>query len=93
MKIGIVGWGLEAQSAFKYFGPQHDYLIVNESQQDNFPSESERIKVHFLANEAPIGIGGQVEDLSYFDGIETCDKIIYQPTAYFNLQKAFGDNK
>jgi len=92
MKIGIVGWGLESQSAFRYFGPSHDYLIVNESAQDNFPPESNKIKVRFLANKAPIGIPGQVQDLSYLKGIEECDKIIYQPTAYFNLQKVFGDN-
>jgi UDP-N-acetylmuramoylalanine--D-glutamate ligase len=92
MKIGIVGWGLETQSAYKYFGPQHEYLIVNESQQDNFPPESEHVKVHFLANKAPIGIPGQVQDLGYLQGIDAYDKIIYQPTAYFNLKKVFGDN-
>ena len=92
MKIGIVGWGLEAQSAYRHFGPGHDYLIVNESVQDDFPPESDKIKVRYLANKAPVGIGGQVKDLSYLEGIETCDKIVYQPTAFFNLKKAFGDN-
>jgi UDP-N-acetylmuramoylalanine--D-glutamate ligase len=91
MKIGIVGWGLEAQSAFRHFGPEHEYLIVNESAQDNFPTESDKVKVRFLAAQAPAGIGGQVTDLSYLKGIEACDKIIYQPTAYFSLKKAFDD--
>jgi UDP-N-acetylmuramoylalanine-D-glutamate ligase len=90
MKIGIVGWGLEAQSAFRFFGTQHEYLIVNESEQANFPEQSDRVKVQFLTQKAPVGIGGQVSDLSYLDGIDDCDKIIYQPTAIFNLQKAFS---
>src|SRR6266404_5794461 len=92
MKIGIVGWGLEAQSAYRFFGPEHEYLIVNEARQDDLPPESDKVKVQFLTNPAPPGIGGQVADLSYLQGIENCDKIVYQPTAYFNLQKAFGDN-
>jgi len=92
MKIGIVGWGLEAQSAFRYFGPEHEYLIVNESRQDNFPPQTDKIQVRFLATDAPVGIGGQVSDLSYLEGIEKCDKIVYQPTSYFNLKKVFGDD-
>jgi UDP-N-acetylmuramoylalanine--D-glutamate ligase len=92
MKIGIVGWGVESQSAYRYFGPEHQYLIVNETVQDNFPPESDTVKIRFLDNKAPIGIAGQVTDLSYLDGIELCDKVVYQPTAYFNLQKKFGDN-
>lgn len=91
MKIAIVGWGLEAQSAYRFFGPEHEYLIVNESYQEDFPSENEKVKVRFLNTAAPVGIGGQVADLSYLEGIELCDKIIYQPTAYFNLQKTFGN--
>ena len=90
MKIGIVGWGLEAKSAFKFFGPEQDYLIVNDSLQADFPPESDKIKVQFIAAPAPVGIGGQVADLSYLEGIEHCDKIIYQPTAFFSLQKKFG---
>ena len=92
MKIAIVGWGLEAQSAFRFFGPENEYLIVNESSQNDFPPESDRIKVRYLPKSAPIGIGGQVKDLSYLDGIDAYDKVIYQPTAYFNLKKVFGDN-
>jgi len=93
MKIGIVGWGLEAQSAYKFFGPDNEYLIVNESAQADLPRQSDKVKVRFVDAAAPVGIGGQVADLSYLEGIEGCDKIIYQPTAYFNLQKAFGNNQ
>src|SRR5579863_781215 len=92
MKIGIVGWGLEAKSAYKFFGPEHEYLIVNESAQADLPLPSDTIQVRYLERPAPPGVAGQIEDLSYLDGIETCDKIVYQPTAYFNLQKKFGDN-
>jgi len=91
MKIAIVGWGLEGQSAYRYFGPEHEYLIVNESRQDNFPLESDRLKVRFLDILAPVGIGGQIQDLSYLEGIDQCDKIVYQPTAVFNLRRVFGD--
>src|SRR5579862_7744772 len=93
MRIGIVGWGLEAQSAFRFFGPDHEYLIVNESPSKDFPTESDKIKIQFGAQVAPVGIGGQVEDLSYLRGVEDCDKIVFQPTAIFNLQKAYGDNQ
>jgi UDP-N-acetylmuramoylalanine--D-glutamate ligase len=92
MKIGIVGWGLEAQSAYRFFGPDHEYLIVNESNQEDLPTETEKVKVQFISNPAPVGIGGQVQDLSYLEGIENCDKIVYQPTSIFNLQKIFKDD-
>lgn len=92
MKIGIVGWGLEGQSAFRYFGPDHEYLIVNESRHDNFPPQSDKVKVQFIDQEVPVGIGGQGTDLSYLEGIEDCDKIVYQPTSLFNLQKVFRDD-
>lgn len=92
MKIGIVGWGLEAQSAYRFYGPGHEYLIANEAKQDDFPTPSDKIRLQYLDNEAPAGIGGQVQDLSYLKGVENCDKIVYQPTAYFNLKKVFGDD-
>ena len=92
MRIGIVGWGIEGQSAYRHFGPEHEYLIVNESAQSDFPPASDRVKVRFLEGKAPVGIAGQVQDLSYLEGIDACDRIVYQPTAYFNLKKVFGDN-
>ncbi len=77
----------------RFFGPEHDYLIVNEHPRDDFPPRSEKVKVHFLDSEKPAGISGNVEDISYLEGIEDCDKIIYSVTSYWNLKKAFGDDK
>jgi UDP-N-acetylmuramoylalanine--D-glutamate ligase len=92
MKIGIVGWGIEGQSAFSYFGPEHEYLIVNEEPRGDFPAQSEKVKVQFLDKEKPAGVTSNVQDLSYLDGLEECDKIIYSPTSRKNLEKKFGDN-
>jgi UDP-N-acetylmuramoylalanine--D-glutamate ligase len=92
MRIGIVGWGLEAQSAYRYYGPEHKYLIVNESKNDDLPAESSSIKVQYLDHIHGHNLRGSVQDLSYLSGIQDCDKIIYQPTAYFNLKKVFGDD-
>jgi UDP-N-acetylmuramoylalanine--D-glutamate ligase len=89
MKIAIIGWGVEGQSAFRYFGPEHSYLIVNETPQDDFPPESDSVKVQFIKSEAPVGITGQVQDLSYLNGIEDCDKVIYSVTAAKNLETVF----
>lgn len=92
MKIGIVGWGVEGQSAYRYFGPDHEYLIVNEHQRDDFPPQAATVKVQYLAGEKPVGVTGNVEDLSYLGGIETCEKIIYTPTSLPNLKRVFGDD-
>ncbi|HET7528685.1 MAG TPA: UDP-N-acetylmuramoyl-L-alanine--D-glutamate ligase, partial [Candidatus Saccharimonadales bacterium] len=93
MKIGLVGWGLETKSAFHYFGPDNDYLIVNEAPQDDFPSQSEHIAVRFLPGQRPPGLTGNVADLSYLEGIQDCDKIIYSTPAAKNLEAKFGDDK
>ncbi|MEK7562031.1 MAG: UDP-N-acetylmuramoyl-L-alanine--D-glutamate ligase [Patescibacteria group bacterium] len=93
MKIGIVGWGIEGQSAFHYFGPDHDYLIVNEHPRDDFPGQSDKIKVQFLTEEKPPGITSNVTDLSYLDGIEKCEKIVYSVTSIKNLEQKFGQDK
>lgn len=92
MKIGIVGWGVEGQSAYNYFGPDHSYLIVNEHPRDDFPAESDQVKVQYLRADKPVGVTGNAEDLSYLNGLEECDKVIYSPTAVKNLEKHFGDN-
>lgn len=91
MKVGLVGWGVETKSAFKYFGPEHDYLIVSEQPKDDFPPQSDKITLQFLATAKEPGLTGTVEDLSYLDGLESCDKIIYSVTSYKNLRKHFGD--
>jgi UDP-N-acetylmuramoylalanine--D-glutamate ligase len=93
MKIAIVGWGIEGQSAYNYFGAEHEYLIVNESPVNDMPAESQHVKLQFLKEDGGYGLRGRVGDLSYLDGIEQCDKIIYTPTAYFNLKKKYGDSE
>jgi UDP-N-acetylmuramoylalanine--D-glutamate ligase len=89
-KIGIVGWGVEGQSAFKFFGPEHEYLIVNEHPRDDFPPESDKIQVQYINAERQAGLSSNVQDLSYLDGIDKCDKIIYSVTTPKNLEKKFG---
>lgn len=89
MKIGIVGWGVEGKSAFNYFGPEHNYLIVNEHPADDFPAESDKIKLQYLSTDKPVGITGQAQDLSYLNGIEDCDKVIYSVTSAKNLETVF----
>lgn len=93
MKIGIVGWGVEGRSAHRYFGPEHEYLIVNEEPREDFPPESDKLRVQYLQKARPAGTPSNAEDLSYLDGIEGYDKIIYQPTALHNLQKYFGHDQ
>src|SRR5580765_5873287 len=93
MKIGIVGWGLEGQSAYKYFGPDNDYLIVNEEPSPNLPAQSDKVKVQFLSGERTPGLTGNVDDLSYLNGIENCDKVIYSVTSAKNLEKKFGKDQ
>ncbi|MBX4197148.1 UDP-N-acetylmuramoyl-L-alanine--D-glutamate ligase [Candidatus Saccharibacteria bacterium] len=92
MKIGIVGWGLEGQSAFRFYGAEHEYLIVNEEPRNDFPVQDKRLKIQFLPNKRAPGLTGNVADLSYLDGIEGCDKIIYSVTNAKNLEKKFGKN-
>ncbi len=92
MKIGIVGWGLEGQSAFRFFGPDHEYLIANEEPRDDFPPLSDKVKVQYIDTPRTPGLTGNVQDLSYLDGIEDCDKIIYTPTVRKNLEQLFPEN-
>jgi UDP-N-acetylmuramoylalanine--D-glutamate ligase len=88
MKIGIVGWGLETQSAFRYFGTSHKYVIVNEEPRDDFPV-SDNIEIHALSDKRAVGLAGNVSDLSYLDYLNDCDTVIYQPSAHKNLEKHF----
>lgn len=92
MKIGIVGWGVEGQSAMRWFGPEHEYLIVNEHPRDDFPPETDKVKVRFLDSVKPPGITGSTPDISYLNGIDNCDKIVYSVTSYWNLKRAFGSD-
>src|SRR3972149_5543081 len=93
MRIGIVGWGIESQSAYRYFGPEHSYLIVNEHPRDDFPDESGTVRVQYIPKERAPGLTGNVEDLSYLEGLDSCDKIVYSVTSYKNLQKAYGNDE
>jgi UDP-N-acetylmuramoylalanine--D-glutamate ligase len=90
MKIGIVGWGLEGQSAYRYYGAEHEYLIASEEPRDDFPAQDKTTKVQFVSSKRAPGLTGNVEDLSYLDGIEACDKIIYSVPAAKNLERKFG---
>lgn len=93
MRIAIVGWGIDGKSAYNFFGPEHDYLIVNEEPADDFPPESDRVKVQFINKPRTPGITSNVEDWSYLEGIENCDKIVYSVTASKVLEKLFKDNQ
>jgi UDP-N-acetylmuramoylalanine--D-glutamate ligase len=93
VKIGIVGWGIEGKSVFNHFGPEHEYLIVNEQPLPDFPGESDKVKIQFLDKEKPVGVTGNVQDLSYLEGIDSCDKIVYTPTSRKNLEEKFKDNQ
>jgi UDP-N-acetylmuramoylalanine--D-glutamate ligase len=90
MKVGIVGWGVEGQSAYNYFGQENDYLIVSEEPIVNSLPNSDRVKVQQLTGPRQPGLTGNVNDLSYMDGLEQCDKIIYTTPAAKNLEKKFG---
>lgn len=86
MKIGLVGWGLETQSAYRYFGPEHMYVIMNEEPRDDFPN-GKNIIIQANKQKRQPGLTSNASDLSYLDDIEQCDKIILSPTAAKVLEK------
>lgn len=88
MKIGLVGWGIETQSVFRYFGEEHDYLIVNEEPRDDFPT-GPNITLQTLKEKRRPGLTGNVQEFSYLDGIEKCDIIVLSPTAKKVLEQVF----
>jgi UDP-N-acetylmuramoylalanine--D-glutamate ligase len=91
MRIALVGWGVETKSAFRYYGDEHDYFIVNEEPRDDFPV-SERVSVKTNSLSRPIGQSGNSVDLTYLEGLEDNDLIIYTPTSRKNLEKVYGEN-
>lgn len=93
MKIGIVGWGIEGQSAYRFFGSKNDYLIANEEPRDDFPDSSDTVKVQFLNQPRTPGITSNAGDLSYLTGLDKCDKIIYSVTSHKNLEQYFGQDQ
>ncbi len=92
MRIAIIGWGVEGQSAYRFFGPEHEYLICNEEPIVE-PPTGENIKLQFINQQRPAGTTGNVKDYGYLSGVESCDKIFYSPTAANNLEELFGNNK
>ena len=93
MRIGIVGWGVEGQSVYRFFGPEHSYLIVNEEPRSDFPQPSGKIELRYLESERPAGMVGTATDLSYLKGLDACDKIVYSPSSYKNLLKVYGNDR
>lgn len=91
MNIALVGWGVETKSAFKYFGVEHTYLIVSEEPITD-SLETENVSVKTLKSARKPGLPSTVEDLSYLEGIESFDLIIYSPTARKNLEKVYSDS-
>jgi UDP-N-acetylmuramoylalanine--D-glutamate ligase len=88
MRIALVGWGIESQSAYHYFGNTHTFIIVNEEPRNDFPKGG-NIEVYSLDQSRRPGLVGNVEDLSYLDHIVDADLIIYQPSARKNMEKRF----
>ena len=85
MTIGLVGWGVETQSVYRYFGDTHSYVICSEYFRDDFPAESSTVKINTLPGRHIKGDVGKVADLSYLAGAEHCDVIVIQPTARKNM--------
>lgn len=92
MKIAIVGWGIEGQSAYRYFGPDHEYLIVNEEPRIDFPRQTSKLKVQFLNKPRNPGVTSNAQDLSYLNGVENCDKIVYTPTSRKAMERKFDQS-
>ncbi len=96
MKISFAGWSMENIAGYEYlkkiYGADFrnfEITIHNESPASNIPDE-QNIKLKCLEGERPVGLVGKVTDLSYFDGVEDADLIIYQPTTAKNLEKKYG---
>ena len=91
MKIGLIGWGVETQSAYRYFGRDHQYLICNEEPRDDFPA-GDNIQIQFINTPRTPGLVGNVADLTYLDGVEDCQQIIFAAASRKNLEKHFDEN-
>lgn len=91
MKIGLIGWGVEAKSAYEYFGPEHQYVICNEEPRNDFPS-GDNVEVHFIESDRTPGLTGNVTNLSYLDYVADCDQIIVTVSAQKNIEKHFASD-
>lgn len=89
MKIGLAGWGVETISAYHFFGNEHEYVICNEEPRDDYPT-GPNISLCVIDTPRMPGLTGNVTDLSYFDPLLECEKIIIVTPARKNLEKHFG---
>ncbi len=88
MKIALIGWGLETQSAYRFFGDEHEFLIVSEEPKKDFP-DGDNITIQANTATRDPGLTANVTDLAYLKGIDTCDSVVVTPTAKKTLEKAF----
>lgn len=91
MRIGLVGWGVETKSAYRYYGNGHEYLIVSEEPRDDFPTD-DNVSVQSLSEDRKPGLTSTVTNLSYLEGLEDLDLVIYSPTARKNLEKVYSSD-
>lgn len=89
MNISFIGWGIEAKSAYHYFGPNHHYVIVSEEAINDAP---EGVTTHVNTEHRTPGLSGNSTNLSYLSyvPVEESDLIIYQPSAAKNMELFFG---
>jgi len=89
MKIGLVGWGIETQSAYRYFGSNHSYIICNEHEDESLPAHSNvTLSTNHVTRDH--GDAGSSKDLSYLKPLDECELIIYSPVSWNNLKVAFA---
>jgi UDP-N-acetylmuramoylalanine--D-glutamate ligase len=91
MKIGVIGWGIETQAMYSYFGAEHSYVICSEHVRADFPS-GQYVTIQTLADIRTKGDSGKNQDLSYMLNLEDCDVIALTPTARNNFVKVYKDN-
>jgi UDP-N-acetylmuramoylalanine--D-glutamate ligase len=91
MKIGLVGWGVETKSVYRYYGVSHTYFIVSEEPLQDAPI-GENVTIQTLQEDRPVGLTSTVTDLSYLEGVEQCELIIYTSTARKNLKKKYAED-
>lgn len=91
MKIALVGWGVETKSAYNYYGDDHQYLIVSEESRSDFPTAM-NVGIQSLKGDRKPGLTGNVEDLSYLEGLDDCDLIIFTASSRKNLEKVYDSS-
>ena len=89
MHIALVGWGIETKSAFRFYGDAHSFVVFNEEPVSEVP-EGNTVEFRTLQGARDPGLTGNANDLSYLDGLEDFDLVIYTPTARKNLEKVYA---